>query len=659
MYNLVLLLPFLAFLQACFGGFFLGRDLSAIFSVSLLGLAAVTSWFIFAEVCLGQAAVTYPLYSWLVFDLFRVQFGLFFDSLTATMLVVITTISFLVHLYSTEYMGHDPFLTRFLSFLSLFTFFMLILVTSDNLVQLFLGWEGVGLCSYLLINFWHTRILANKAAIKAMLMNRIADVFFVFAICLCFFALGSCDYGVIFLYRTFPPVAIGSFSFSSIDLICLFLLFGAIGKSAQLGFHTWLPDAMEGPTPVSSLLHAATMVTAGVFLVVRCAPLFEASTYILPLLAFFGGLTAFFSAFVALFQWDLKKVIAYSTCSQLGYMFLACGLSFYSVALFHLFNHAFFKALLFLSAGAIIHALGDEQDMRKMGGLGRFLPFTLTAMVFASLAIMGFPFLTGFYSKDLILELLLASFQINGFFLYSLALAAAFLTATYSFRLLHFVFFYRLNYSWAAIPQESHWAISASLFILALASLVVGFVFSDFYVGWGSSLFSSGLAYPLTDNVYQTILLTPFQRNLPLLLSFWGIFFATVGLRYWKKIIRGQLGRLVLAFYRPLSTFFYHSGFFNTIYNGLFNGVYLGSYIGFTKLLDKGVLEFFGPVGFYRLVAYFSYRLRRWPNFIFFQIGSMFFSVLLWFTMLAVFGILSKGLIILLVVVILIEVSRV
>lgn len=280
-----------------------------------------------------------------------------------------------------------------------------------------------------------------------MLMNRIADVFFMFAVCLCFLLVGSCDYTVVFLHRSFPLFAFGPVVVSSVDLLCFFLFFGAIGKSAQLGFHTWLPDAMEGPTPVSSLLHAATMVTAGVFLVVRCSPLFEHSALMLPLLAFLGGLTAFFSAFVALFQWDLKKVIAYSTCSQLGYMFMACGFSFYSVALFHLFNHAFFKALLFLSAGAVIHGLGDEQDMRRMGALARFLPFTFVAMFFASLAIMGFPFLTGFYSKDLILELLLSSYQVNSFILYSLALAAAFLTATYSFRLLHYVFFFRLNYN--------------------------------------------------------------------------------------------------------------------------------------------------------------------------------------------------------------------
>lgn len=426
------------------------------------------------------------------------------------MLVVITAISAVVHLYSMEYMGHDPFLSRFLSYLSLFTFFMIFLVTSDNFVQLFIGWEGVGLCSYLLINFWFTRVLANKAAIKAMLMNRIADVLFVFAVGLMLLFFGSCTFPLVFLSKNFEFffLPIGAFSIKVIDALCLFLFLGAIGKSAQIGFHTWLPDAMEGPTPVSSLLHAATMVTAGVFLVLRCSILFEESTFFLVILAFFGGITAFFSAFIALFQWDLKKVIAYSTCSQLGYMFLSCGLSFYSVALFHLFNHAFFKALLFLSAGSVIHALGDEQDMRRMGATGRFLPFTLSAIVFASFAIMGFPFLTGFYSKDLVLELVLASFQLNSFFFYGLTLIAAFFTATYSFRLLNYVFFGRLHYNFGSLPKESGQPISYALLSLALASVVVGYIFSDFFVGWG--VFSSlDGAYALTDILPFALSLSP------------------------------------------------------------------------------------------------------------------------------------------------------
>jgi NADH-quinone oxidoreductase subunit L len=654
MYALVLILPLVAFFQALAGGFFFGRRLASIFSVGLLFSAMALSWFIFYEVCLNQITAAVPLYSWLVYGLFRVNFGLLFDSLTATMLVVITSISFLVHLYSTEYMSHDPFLPRFLSFLSLFTFFMLILVTADNFVQLFFGWEGVGLCSYLLINFWFTRILANKAAIKAMLMNRIADVFFVFAVCFCFLILGSCDYTVVFLHRSFPLFAFGPLIVSSVDLLCFFLFFGAIGKSAQLGFHTWLPDAMEGPTPVSSLLHAATMVTAGVFLVVRCSPLFEHSTLLLPLLAFFGGLTAFFSAFVALFQWDLKKVIAYSTCSQLGYMFLACGFSFYSVALFHLFNHAFFKALLFLSAGAVIHGLGDEQDMRRMGALARFLPFTFVAMFFASLAIMGFPFLTGFYSKDLILELLLSSYQVNSYFLYSLALAAAFLTATYSFRLLHYVFFFRLNYNWQILPRESNSAISTALFLLALASLVVGFIFSDFYAGWGLPSFL-GFAYPLTDASVQVILLSPLQRNLPLLVSFMGVLLATFGLRYWKLIVRGAFGRWLVRWHRRFSTFFFHSGFFNAFYNKFFSQLFIVSYENFTKLVDKGFLEFFGPVGFYRLTSALSLALRRWPNFVFFQVGSMFFALLFWLFCVWAFTFMAKGVLILVALVLLQE----
>lgn len=658
MYILVLILPLLSFFQAILGGFFFGRTLSSLFSVGLLFSTAALSWFIFFEVCFLQVSVSLPLFSWLSFDLFHIPLGLFFDELTATMLVVITTISSLVHLYSTEYMDHDPFLPRFLSYLSLFTFFMLILVTSDNFVQLFVGWEGVGLCSYLLINFWFTRILANKAAIKAMLMNRIADVFFVFAICLSLLYLGSCDYQVLFLWKDFPQLAFGSSLFSAADLLCFFLFFGAIGKSAQLGFHTWLPDAMEGPTPVSSLLHAATMVTAGVFLVLRCNTLFEESSFALPLLALFGGITAFFSAFIALFQWDLKKVIAYSTCSQLGYMFLACGFSFYSVALFHLFNHAFFKALLFLSAGVIIHALGDEQDMRKMGALGRFLPFTFTAMSFASLAIMGFPFLTGFYSKDLILELFLGSFQVQAFFLYSLALMAAFLTATYSFRLLFYVFYFRLNYFWPNMPQESQRPMTFALFILALASVAIGFCFSDFFVGWG--LPSS--FYFLSDHFTNVLLLSPTQRNLPLLFSFFGAFLATVGLRFWRLFLRLLhflgLALVFLKIHRNLSIFFYHSTFFNVIYNKLFDSLFSNSYAIFTKLLDKGILEYFGPVGLYRLFSSASFCLRQWPNYVFFQIGSMFFCLLLWFVLLLSFSLLSKGLVILITLVLLGEITK-
>lgn len=359
------------------------------------------------------------------------------------MLCVVTSISTFVHLYSTSYMENDPHVIRFMSYLSLFTFFMLILVTANNFLQMFIGWEGVGVSSYLLINFWFTRIQANKAAIKAMLINRVGDFALLLAIFTLYFIFNSLDYSIIFSLAPLAvttQIIIGSFKINVLDLSCILLFLGAMGKSAQLGFHTWLPDAMEGPTPVSALIHAATMVTAGVFLIIRCSYLFEFSPLTLNVIVLIGSCTAFFAATTGLFQNDLKKVIAYSTCSQLGYMIFACGLSSYEVGLFHLSNHAFFKALLFLGAGSIIHALSDEQDLRKMGGLKNILPFSYAIMLIGSLALIGFPFLAGFYSKDVILELSIAKYTTAGHFSFVLGTLAAFCTAFYSTRVLFLVF---------------------------------------------------------------------------------------------------------------------------------------------------------------------------------------------------------------------------
>lgn len=388
--------------------------------------------------------ITYvSLYQWILIDIYSIKFQLLFDPLSSAMIIVVTSISLLVHLYSTAYMSHDPYILRFMCYLSSFTFCMLILVTSANYVQLFIGWEGVGLCSYLLINFWFTRVLANKAALKAMIINRIADVFFILAILILILKFKTTDFLIVF---TLIPIIsndiyffLGS-EFFIIDIIAFFLFIGAIGKSAQFGFHTWLPDAMEGPTPVSSLLHAATMVTAGVFLILRSSIIFEYSEIVLNLLVLIGGCTGLFAGIISISSYDIKKIIAYSTCSQLGYMFFICGLSNYSLAFFHLWNHAFFKALLFLSAGSLIHAFFDEQDMRRMGKLRDILPFTYICFIIGSLAIMGFPFLTGFYSKDVILEFAYSRYIINSLFIYFLGLMAAVCTAIYSIRLLYFVF---------------------------------------------------------------------------------------------------------------------------------------------------------------------------------------------------------------------------
>jgi len=345
--------------------------------------------------------------------------------------------------YSIAYMGHDPHLPRFMSYLSIFTFFMLMLVTANNWIQMFFGWEGVGLASYLLINFWFTRAQANKSAIKAMLVNRVGDFGLALGIMALFAVFMTVDFVTVFACaHTMSQCYFIFFTFEvhALTTVCALLFVGAVGKSAQLGLHMWLPDAMEGPTPVSALIHAATMVTAGVFMLARCSPLFEHAPYALLGITLVGAMTAFFAATTGVVQNDLKRVIAYSTCSQLGYMIFVCGLSQYAVGIFHLMNHAFFKALLFLSAGAVIHALGDEQDMRKMGGVLKLLPFTYSMMVIGSLALIGFPFLTGFYSKDVILEVAYAKYSIGGNFAYWLGVMSALCTSYYSFRLLFLTF---------------------------------------------------------------------------------------------------------------------------------------------------------------------------------------------------------------------------
>lgn len=337
------------------------------------------------------------------------------------MLLLVCFVSLCVHIYSLDYMSSDPHIIRFIGYLSLFTFFMLFLVTSGNFVQLFFGWEGVGLSSYLLINFWYTRIQANKSAMKAIIVNRFGDFGIYFFLLIIYFFFRSFDFSIVFSSMPFllnKEIYFLNANIAVVDFLSFFVFLGAAGKSAQIGLHTWLPDAMEGPTPVSALIHAATMVTAGVFVLIRLSPILEYSDNILFIISLFGGLTAFFAGTVGLVQYDIKKVIAYSTCSQLGYMFFSCGLSNYSVGLFHLFNHGFFKALLFLGAGSVIHALLDEQDMRKMGGLLKLLPLTYIAIFIGSLALLGFPFLSGFYSKDVILEIVYSKFSFSSYFIY-------------------------------------------------------------------------------------------------------------------------------------------------------------------------------------------------------------------------------------------------
>ena len=602
MYLILIFLPFISSITVGMFGKKLGTDGSSFISVCSLFFTFISSLFCFYEVGLSNSFVFIKLLKWIDSDLLQVDWGFLFDSLTVVMCCVITFISFLVHLYSTEYMSHDPHLPRFMSYLSLFTFFMLILVTADNYIQMFVGWEGVGLCSYLLINFWFTRIQANKAAIKAMIVNRIGDFGLILAILLTFTYFKAVDYATIFSITPFfidETLNLFYIEFNILSLISFFLLIGAIGKSAQIGLHTWLPDAMEGPTPVSALIHAATMVTAGIFLIVRSSFIFEYSSNISQIVTILGACTAFFAASTGLVQNDLKKVIAYSTCSQLGYMMFACGLSNYSVGIFHLVNHAFFKALLFLGAGSIIHAVIDEQDMRKMGGLKNKIPFTYSIMIVGSLALMGFPFLTGFYSKDIILETAFGKFCNSGFFSYILGIIGAFFTSFYSIRLLYITFLFKPNAYKSVIflvKESKEYQINLVLFLLVLPSIFAGFYFKDLFIGLGSDFWGNSI-YILPENMNRidAEFIDQFIKLLPLFFSCLGFIFAFILYSFFNfflfKIKISNLGKKTYNFLNK-------KWFFDKIYNeylvqSILNISYRVSY----KIIDRGIIEVFGPLG--------------------------------------------------------------
>ena len=499
LYGAIVFLPLAASLIAGFFGRLIGDRASELVTCLAVSLSAIFSVIAYINVVAQGSVVQVPLFTWIESGEFLALWSLRVDELTAVMLIVVTFISAAVHWYSIGYMAHDNAKPRFFAYLSLFTFAMLMLVTADNFVQLYFGWEGVGLCSYFLIGFWYDRPSANAAAIKAFVVNRIGDFGFALGIMAIFFVFDSVSFDVVF--GAAPGVAGQGFNFLGAEfdiltVITLLLFLGAMGKSAQLGLHTWLPDAMEGPTPVSALIHAATMVTAGVFMVVRCSPLFEYAPFTLGVVAIIGASTAIVMASIGLVQNDIKRVIAYSTCSQLGYMFFAIGVSAYSAAIFHLFTHAFFKALLFLGAGSVIHALADEQDMRKMGGIYKLLPLTYVVMWVGSLSLAGIPFFAGFYSKDIILEAAWGAHSSIGNYAFLMGIAAAAMTAFYSWRLLFMTFHGvpRAGEDVMAHVHESPKVITIPLIFLAIGAIFAGILFSSAMVGeattfWGDSIF--------------------------------------------------------------------------------------------------------------------------------------------------------------------------
>jgi NADH-ubiquinone oxidoreductase chain 5 len=607
MYLLLVFLPLVGSCCAGLFGRFLGPFGSSYITVTCLIVTFCISLFAFFEVALANCCVYIKLAPWINSELLNVDWGFMFDALTVVMCCVVTFVSSIVHLYSTEYMAYDPHLSRFMSYLSLFTFFMLILVTADNFIQMFVGWEGVGLCSYLLINFWFTRIQANKAAIKAMILNRIGDFGLVIGILIIFVEYRAVDYATVFATTsifTNKMYHFLNFDFNLISIICFFLFIGAIGKSAQLGLHTWLPDAMEGPTPVSALIHAATMVTAGVFLIARSSPLFEYSSSILKLITVLGACTAFFAATVGLLQNDLKRVIAYSTCSQLGYMVFACGLSNYSVGVFHLVNHAFFKALLFLGAGSIIHAVADEQDMRKMGGLKKLVPFTYSIMVIGSLALIGFPFLTGFYSKDVILEVAYGKYTLQGHFSYVLGTIGAFLTAFYSTRLIYLTFLSKPNGYKSIICSafDSSYQITSSLFLLVIPSVLIGFYAKDMIIGFGSDFWGNAIFVTIENmNRVDSEFIVHFYKILPVVLSLLGVtssfLLYVFGSKILVKLKFSSLGKKIYNFFNK-------KWFFDKIYNEYVSQYFFTvSYTITYKTIDRGIIEIFGPMGLSSIIT--------------------------------------------------------
>jgi proton-translocating NADH-quinone oxidoreductase chain L len=633
---LSILFPLLGSLFSILFGKFIGHSGSVILTITLIALTFLNACYTFYQIAFFNSQFYFVLGSWIESGQFFCNWGFQFDALTGVMLLVVTSISLCVHIYSSEYMSHDPHLPRFMGYISLFTFFMLMLVTADNLIQMFLGWEGVGFCSYLLINFWFTRIQANKAAIKAMLVNRVSDFFLVLGILTIFYSFKTVEYSS--LFATIPFFTDYYFNFFNctvriVDLASFFLFLGCMGKSAQLFLHTWLPDAMEGPTPVSALIHAATMVTAGVFLLARCSPLFEVSPTILQFVVLIGASTAFFAGTIGLVQNDLKKVIAYSTCSQLGYMMMACGVSNYSVAIFHLAMHAFFKALLFLSAGSVIHALGDEQDMRRMGGLRRILPFTYSMFVIGSLSLAGFPFLTGFYSKDAILEVCFASHTTVGHFAYWLGTLAAFCTAFYSVRLLYLTFLAKTN-AYRAIIKDAHDApvrMALPLVFLAFASIFFGYAFKDLFIGAGTGFWQNSIyVSPFNSNLIDAEFLPVTFKLLPTICSLFGMISAYIIYHgFIQEAFICKTSTLGIQIY----TFLNKKWYFDKIYHETINqNVLVYSFNITYKLIDRGIIELFGPYGIrYQLGKTSKYLQKTQTGYIFDYILVFLGSVLLLF----------------------------
>jgi NADH-quinone oxidoreductase subunit L len=591
---------------------FLGDRYSEVITTFLVATSAILSVIIFYNGITHDLYGNYKILDWISSGNFQVNWSVNIDPLSSIMLVVVTSVSSLVHIYSIGYMSHDPNKPRFMCYLSLFTFSMLMLVVSDNFIQLFFGWEGVGLCSYLLIGFWYKKESANNAAIKAFLVNRVGDFGLAIGIFLIFYYFGTVNYSEVFIKATDSidkEIIFLGVNINLITIICLSLFIGAMGKSAQFLFHTWLPDAMEGPTPVSALIHAATMVTAGVFLVVRCSPLFEHSQTALNFVAIIGMITAVFAASIALVQNDIKKIIAYSTCSQLGYMFFAAGVGAYHVAIFHLFTHAFFKALLFLGSGSVIHAFKNEQDIRRMGGVWKKLPFTWVLMLIGTLALTGFPFLSGFYSKDAIIEFAFFKSTSIGYYAMTVGIFTAFLTAIYSWRLFFITF--HGNYNNKELPiektHESPLIMLLPLIVLALGAVFAGYLFKEMLIGhhyldfWKDSIF-------FLEEIKHL--------HLPLWLLFATpvLVIIAIPLSYYLYVKDTSILHNLKKFNEPLHNFLLNKWYFDELYEFIIIKPLKLVGLIFWKKGDQNIIDRYGPDGLSKTIKFFSNKAVKFQS---------------------------------------------
>lgn len=641
MYLAIIILPLLGSIASGFFGRKIGvtgAQLITCTAVITTTLLAVVAFF---EVGLNNIPVSIEVFRWIDSESLNVSWGFYFDALTVSMLIPVLIVSSLVHVYSIGYMSHDPHNQRFFSYLSLFTFMMVILVTANNYLLMFVGWEGVAVCSYLLVCFWFTRIAANQSALSAFLTNKVGDCFLTIGMFAILWSFGNLDYATVFSLAPYMNENI-------ITIVGICLLIGAMAKSSQVGLHVWLPMAMEGPTPVSALIHAATMVTAGVYLLMRSSPLIEYSSTVLMLCLWLGAITTVFSSLIGLFQQDIKKVIAYSTMSQLGMMVIAVGLSSYNIALFHLVNHAFYKALLFLGAGAVIHAVADNQDFRRYGGLRPFLPLTYSVMLIASLSLVAFPFMTGFYSKDFILESAYGQYYFSGTVIYIIATIGAMFTTLYSVKVLYLTFLTNpngplINYKQA---HEGDIFMSLPLIILAVFSIFFGFITKDMFIGLGSGFFADNALF--IHPSHEIMLDTEF--GVPTLFKLLPLIF-TISLSIISIVLSEYLSTILIYFKLSrvgynIFSFFNQRFLIELFYNKFITGIVLKLGGQTTKVIDKGSIEYIGPYGLEKGLLNISNNIAKLNTGV---ITSYALYILIAFIFYALFSVYINGIIITLI----------